>query len=121
MQVKIIDRFGGVASALCVLHCLLVSLAPSILSTLDVGDSFQEIFEWSFFSLAILFALVSASLGFRMLKKLWLLGLFGGGIAILGLGRMSEALHLFEGGDILSILGGLTLFGAHILSTRCCK
>jgi len=120
MKISILDKFGGLASAACILHCLLVSLAPSFLSTLEMGHSFQEVFEWSFFGFAVLFASISAVLGFKAYKKNWLLGVFGLGIIILVSGRLSEALSLFEGGDFLSILGGLTLFVAHLLSLRCC-
>jgi hypothetical protein len=120
MQGKIIDGFGGFASAACVAHCLIISLAPSVLTTLEFGHSFQEVFEWSFYGLAVVFALISGSFGFKAFKKLWLFSSFGLGIIILSIGRMSEALSLFEGGDILSVLGGITIFIAHLFSLRCC-
>ena len=120
MQVKVIDRFGGVASAICVAHCLIVTLGFSMVSTLDLDHSFQEIFEWSFFSLAIVFALVSASIGFKVIKKVSLFAFFGAGIVLLSVGRLSEAFEWFEGGDFLSIAGGFTLFLAHLWSMRCC-
>jgi len=120
MRVKIIDRFGGFASAACVVHCLLVSVGATFLSTLELGDSFQEIFEWSFFGLAVFFALMSATVGFKAFQKSWLLACFSVGLLILIAGRMSEFLELFEYGDVLSIVGGFTLFISHLLSLRCC-
>ena len=42
---------------------------------------------------------------------------FALGIFMLVLGRSAEALSLFEGGGILSILGGAVLFGSHFYST----
>ena len=53
------DRFGGVASAICVLHCLTISLIPSLLSNVQFLSSYNEMLEWGFFSFALFFALSS--------------------------------------------------------------
>ena len=98
----------------------MVSLGFSLLSTLELTDGLNEIIEWLFFSLAIGFALLSAGFGYRVHKRLNILVFFGIGILVLTTGRLAEAFELFEGGDILAILGGLCLFFSHLWSTRCC-
>ena len=115
------DSLGGVASAACIAHCFIVSLAPSLLSNLKLLSSYNEILEWSFFGFAISFALISAIFGFNMHKNYVLMSSFTFGMLILILGRCSEAFSLFEGGDLLSIFGGLILFGSHFFSLRCCR
>ena len=115
------DNMGGIASALCVTHCLVISMVPSLLSNVQLFASYNEVMEWSFFAFAITFALVSAIFGFNIHKNFVLMSCFSLGILTLILGRCSEAFSLFEGGGILSIIGGFILFGSHLFSIRCCK
>ena len=121
MKLLHFDSLGGISSAACFAHCLMVSMAPALLANIDWISSNNEIFEWAFFGFALLFALVSAGFGFKNHKNTMVLGGFALGIFALSLGRASEALSLFEGGDALSIFGGLTLFLSHLQSIKCCK
>lgn len=116
-----VDRFGGVASAICALHCLTISFVPSLLSSIEFLSSYNEILEWGFFSFAMLFALSSLIFSWKIHKNIIvLIGLIVGS-ALLTLGRMSEAMSLFEGGGTLSIIGGAVLFYSHFLGIRCCQ
>ena len=119
MKIPILDRLGGLTCIICVIHCLVVSLGFSLLSTLELAAGLNEIIEWLFFSLAVGFALLSASFGYRVHQKRSLIVFFGLGILVLTTGRLAEAFELFEGGDSLAILGGLGLFFSHLWSTRC--
>lgn len=121
MKILIVDRLGGIASITCVLHCLVVSLGVSFFSIFELGAEHHEAVEWLFFSSAIVFALLSSIFGYRAHKNRNLMVYFGLGIVILTMGRLAEALELFEGGDILAIAGGGVIFISHVWSTRCCS
>ena len=115
------DGYGRFASGLCVLHCLTVSFAPSIIENISIVSAYNEVLEWGFFGGAVLFALISASLGLRKHQNYKVLVGFSIGLSVLTLGRVGEALSLFEGGEMLSICGGLFLFISHMYSTTCCR
>ena len=121
MKFSIYDSLGGVSSAACFVHCLIVSFAPTLMANVDWLSANNEVFEWSFFFFAMLFAIFSAFIGIRKHRNTMVISGFTIGILALGLGRASEALSLFEGGHTLSIIGGLTLFFSHIQSMRCCE
>tara|TARA_B100000925_G_scaffold285219_1_gene261269 strand:- start:328 stop:699 length:372 start_codon:yes stop_codon:yes gene_type:complete len=116
-----LDNFGSIASIACVLHCLTVSFAPALLSNVQFLSNYNETLEWVFFGFALSFAIFSAGFGFKLHKNPMLMSGFALGIFMLVLGRSAEALSLFEGGGILSILGGAVLFGSHFYSMRCCR
>ena len=91
------------------------------LSNVQFLSNYNEILEWSFFGFALSFALFSATFGFKLHKNPLLMSGFALGILMLVLGRSAEAFSLFEGGGILSIVGGAVLFGSHFYSMRCCR
>ena len=115
------DSYGGIASTLCVVHCLTISFAPAIIDNVSFLSANNELFEWGFFGLAVLFGLTSATVGIRKHRNVLVLGSFVAGLSILVLGRLGEAMSLFEGGEALSIAGGIFLFIAHMYSSRCCS
>ena len=41
------DRMGGVASATCALHCLVLSVTPALVTLLGLEFLAQEVFEWA--------------------------------------------------------------------------
>ena len=120
MQSKL-DNLGRIASIACVLHCLTISFAPALLSSVEFLSNYNEILEWSFFGFALSFALFSAAFGFKIHKNPLLMSGFALGILMLVLGRSAEAFSLFEGGDVLSITGGAVLFASHLYSMNCCR
>ena len=115
------DGYGRLASGLCVLHCLTVSFAPSVIENSSFASSYNEVFEWGFFGMAILFAIISAAFGLKKHQNYMVLIGFVTGMAVLILGRLGEAMSLFEGGEALSISGGMFLFVSHMYSTTCCR
>ena len=115
------DKYGRIASALCVLHCLTISFAPAIIENVSLLSANIELFEWGFFGFAVLFALISAIVGLRNHRNVVVLVSFVLGLSVLMLGRLGEAMSLYEGGEALSIAGGVFLFIAHMYSSRCCR
>lgn len=118
------DRFGGVASATCATHCLVMAFAPALVAVTGLGFLANEAFEWAFFSSAIGFAGAAAWLGYRSHRTPWVVAGFGLGMVVLITGRLAEALKLFEGGAILAITGGALLVASHVGSatrTRTCR
>ncbi|MEM1414225.1 MAG: MerC family mercury resistance protein [Myxococcota bacterium] len=109
-----LDQLGGVASATCALHCVVMSFAPALLPLLGLGVLAGEAFEWGFFALAVVVALAAAALGSREPK---VLAGFAAGIGVLLAGRLGEAFGLVEG-PALPILGGTILVATHVLSAR---
>jgi len=120
MKSIVLDSFGGLASITCFMHCLILSVVPSALSNIDLVATNNELLEWSFFSFAMVFALISAGFSFFKHRKMSVMLAFGAGISVLTMGRLSEVFS-FEGGGVLSIIGGFTLFAAHMMSIRCCN
>ena len=111
------DRLGGTASGLCAVHCAATGALPMFAAA--VGAELNETLEWGFFGIAIVLALFAAVSAYRVHASPAVLAGFGVGVATLGLGRAAEALSLFEGGGVLSIVGGLILVAAHVYSLRC--
>ena len=110
------DRFGGLASASCAAHCLLMTFLPSLLPVLGLGFLADEVFEWALFVMAISLALLAALLGYRAHRTRWVVAGLGVGALVLVAGRLGEALALFEGGSLVSIAGGALLAGTHLAS-----
>ena len=118
------DRLGGLASAACAVHCLIMGFAPALISAAGLEFLANEAFEWVFFAAAIAFAAAAALIGFRIHRTPWVLAGFGLGMLVLLAGRMGEALELYEGGGIVVIIGGMLLVGVHVTSTmriRACQ
>ncbi|MFK7929383.1 MAG: MerC domain-containing protein [Myxococcota bacterium] len=111
------DRFGGLASLTCAVHCGLLAFAPAALTLLGLEVLEAEVLEWAFFAFALCFAGLAAALGFRTHHNFWVMGAFVAGIGLLVVARLTEALSVFDGGPVLAILGGLVLVGSHLVNT----
>lgn len=113
-----LDRAGGVASALCALHCLTVSLAPALIGLIGAGFLRSELFEWGFFGAAVVLALLAAVAGYRRHRHAGVLAGFTVGLVILAAARFGEASGLLEHTLVLAVLGGGVLVGSHVMSAR---
>jgi len=118
MNTIALDRMGGIASTSCALHCLMLSLAPAVVSLLGVDFLANETCEWIFFGAALSFAVLAAGLGYRSHGSRWILAGFATGMLVLVAGRLGEALHVYPGAGVLAITGGLLLATSHLLSAR---
>lgn len=110
------DRFGGLASAVCAVHCLLLAFLPSVLPLLGLGFLANETYEWVFFVAAVSMAALAAVFGYRAHRTPWVVVGLALGTLVLVTGRLGEALALFEGGSVVSIAGGALLCATHIAS-----
>lgn len=114
-----IDPLGGVASTLCVVHCVLQGVVPALLSGIGLGGPGHEALEWGFFAVAIGLALVASAQRLRGRSPPWVLVGLTLGVALLVLGRFGEAFALHTAGEWFAILGGLLLAVSHLASPRC--
>lgn len=114
-----VDRIGGVASAICALHCLVLSFAPSIIAALDLGAIAGHEVEWALFLSAVGLAVAAAATGFATHRTWWVLVGFSLGIVVLCAGRAMEVFGQ-EGGGSLAVVGGVMLVASHLSSARCC-
>ena len=116
-----IDRFGGIASASCAIHCLMVGLLPALLPAMGLGFVGGAAFEWGMISAAVLFAVLAAILGARVHRSPAIGVGFFVGIGLLFLGRFAEELGADSIGLITTILGGITLISTHLINVRKCR
>lgn len=118
-----LDRLGGIASATCAVHCLVLSLAPVGVSILGAGGLAHPAVEWAFFASAVLLATAAGVVGFRTHRTWWVPAAFALGLVLLVLGRLSEGFAAPGVGMAGSILGGGMLVTSHVVSawwTRRC-
>ena len=118
MKSLVLDRVGSIASASCALHCLVLSLAPALLTFLGAEFLANEAVEWGLFASAVLFAVLAATLGYRQHRDGRILFGFGLGLVALTAARLGEALSLFEGTLVMAVLGGTILVSSHLMSVR---
>lgn len=112
------DRFGMLASGLCLVHCLAMPLLLIPLFGLGhQGDAFHRAMV-VIVTLPVLLALIPGYLAHRRWRVLALGGLglafFGAGVLVLG-PRYGENVEL-----VMAVAGGLLLFGAHYRNRHHC-
>ncbi len=112
------DRFGMLASGLCLVHCLALPLLLIPLFGLEhQGDAFHRAMV-VLVTLPVLLALIPGYLAHRHWRVLALGGLgltlFGSGVLVFG-PRYGESVEL-----VLAVAGGVLLFGAHFRNRHHC-
>jgi hypothetical protein len=116
------DRFGMLASGLCLVHCLAMPLLLIPLFGLaHSGDAFHRAMV-VIVTLPVLLALIPGYLAHRRWRVLALgafgLASFGAGVLVLG-PRYGESVEF-----VMAVAGGLLLFGAHHRNRHhcaCCR
>ncbi len=110
------DRLGLGASAVCLVHCLVL---PFVLTgTLAVSSGAHHGFHLGVLALTLPLALWAAVPGYREHRDRGVLVLLGTGVALLAL---ALAFHdvLGEAGHIgLTVLGSVTMLGGHLRNYR---
>jgi len=113
------DRLGGLASAACAVHCVLVSALPAILPLAGLGWLGGETTDWALVATAVLLALLAGLQGYRRHRSRGTLVAFVGGLTLIIAG------HLIEAGDaghrwslMLLLSGAATLVTAHVRNLR---
>lgn len=141
-----IDHLGALASSLCAVHCAAVALLPALLGTLGLGVLLKHETEWVFTAIAIGFATLALTFGWRRHRSFAVAGVMAMGIVGLlasrGLEMRAErepepaaaqseemapnarverherarATHLQ--GTAIGIMASLVLLGGHVLNLR---
>ena len=111
MSISTIDRTGVAISGLCVIHCLLLPVASSVLPMLGVLAE-NEIVHKALVALAIFPAVFAFSNPIRSKFAILIRSAALFGILALFAGAYVEAFHDFE--SILTVIGALSLASAHI-------
>lgn len=113
------DRWGMVASALCVVHCIATPFAALVLPAIAATEGVTH----GALGLAIvLFALLAFAPGLKVHGKRRVLAL-----GMVGLALVWTALLLPEGWvadtsrDGLTVAGGLAMFAAHVFNVVLCR
>ena len=123
-----LDQAGTLASALCVIHCIVVALAPSLLVGMGLGGVMSHEFEWIATGTAVIIGLLAGIQGYRNHGSAGILvGFVTMSIALLSARLMEDWIH--EGGTlagqhvpylpvILAVLAGTGLVWLHIINLR---
>lgn len=107
------DSFAIGLSGLCLIHCLAL---PLMISVLPIAGAWAEA-EWVHWLFVALAAPVSFWTLMRLRPRMWLLlGLAGGGLALLVAGAAEFPSHELE--TPITVVGGLLLATAHFLNWR---
>lgn len=132
-----LDRVGACASALCAVHCLLVSVALGLLPLIGLGFLGSPQADVAFFAIAISVGSLAIRQGYRHHRSRIPAMLFAAGLAMVLLGHFvfghdhdhgswasaaSQWSRVLSG--VFSVGGGLMLVSFHIVNARlrktCC-
>lgn len=114
-----IDVLGASASFLCAIHCAMVPLIVTFGLLGGVSFLTDHVWDLLFIGISVMLAFTSLINGYRKHHQRWyptLTALAGFAGLILG--------HVVIGGlfgNVLSVLGGLTIAVAHVLNYRACR
>ncbi len=113
-----IDKIGSVASFLCVIHCALTGFLVGILPIVGAEFLGSVAAELCFFGAAASIGTLAIVRGFRQHRSYVPGIMFALGLTTIGVGHalFSGTSRIAEAG--LSILGGATLIGFHLLNAR---
>jgi hypothetical protein len=118
-----IDKVGGVASAICAVHCLLTGVALGLLSVLGLGFLGDPATDLVFFGVAVVAGIIAVVHGIRVHKSKLPALIFVAGLVSIVLAHVAfDHGHGHESADvgsvIFSVLGGLCLVGFHALNLK---
>ena len=121
IKTNTLDKLALSASALCVLHCLVVPISLLLFPSATLGFFGDESFHKMLLTVIIPISIVALFLGCRKHKKksVFLYGFTG--MAVLGIAAIWGHDLLGESGEIaLTLMGTLTLSYAHVKNQRMC-
>lgn len=117
-----LDKYAISASALCAIHCLtlplLLTLSPSLGSTILGQEAFHQLLLW----LVVPLSMLSLSLGCKQHKDM-AVAIFGtlGLITLLFTGIWGHDVLGESGEKIATLVGAATIAGAHIRNFTLCR
>ena len=123
-QVLVADRLnaaGGAASLLCAVHCALMPMLVTLLPLVGLGFVATEPVEWALVGMSFALGVWSLRLGFREHGKRRALAILAVGLALLVLGRVSEAREWGTWGVPVLVVGGCVVALSHAVNGRLCR
>ena len=116
-----LNAAGGAASLLCAVHCALMPLLVTLLPLVGLGFLATEPVEWALVTVSCLLGVSSLRLGFREHGKRRALAVLALGLALLVLGRVSEAREWGSWGVPALVAGGCVVMLSHVINGRLCR
>ena len=115
------DDAGRFASGLCAVHCALCALIPSVFTLLNLEILLDHEAEWTFTTLAIIFALGAALVGWinhknKLITTLFMLSI----VSLLG-SRLLEETGGHGLGAAVGVAAGILLFITHFKNSSAIK
>jgi hypothetical protein len=116
-----LNTTGAVASFLCAIHCALMPLLITFLPLIGLGFIASEPVEWGLVAMSAVLGASAICMGYREHRRRRALAILAIGVALLVLGRVSEAHEWGEWGMPVLVCGGFVLMLAHIINGRLCR
>ena len=116
-----LNATGAVASLLCAVHCALMPVLVTLLPLVGLGFLATEPVEWALVAMSGLLGMSSQRLGFREHGKRRALATLTVGLALLVLGRVSEAREWGAWGVPVLVVGGCVVALSHVVNGRLCR
>lgn len=119
---KYMDTAAVVLSGVCMLHCLALPIALTILPIVNVTLLDESTFHLIMMTVILPVSVIALSIGCRQHKDRLTLVLGSVGLVILTLTAIfGHDLLGLTGERIVTSIGGLILAAAHIQNYRCCR
>jgi len=128
MHRSVVDRIGAVASAVCVVHCVLTGMALGLLSYAGFGFLGSVVADLIFLGVAIAIAIVAIVHGIKRHHSYKPALVFALGLCFIVMGHFvlnhrhetrNAHLDLIDvASTAFSVLGGLSLVAFHVLNNR---
>ena len=116
-----LDRTGAIASFLCAIHCAIMPLLVTALPLVGLSFLASEPVEWVLLACSGLLGTLALWVGFRQHRAVWMFGVLGAALVLLVGGRVAEESGIEGWGQILMVLGGLSMMSAHLINRKLCR
>jgi hypothetical protein len=119
---RYMDTAAVVLSGVCMLHCLALPIALTILPIVNVSLLDESTFHLIMMAVILPISIIALSIGCRQHKDKLTLVLGSTGLALLTITALfGHDLLGLAGERIVTSIGGLILAAAHIQNYRCCR
>ena len=116
-----LDRTGATASFLCAIHCAIMPLLVTALPLLGLSFLASEPVEWALFACSAILGTLALFVGYRQHRIGWMFGVLGVALIFLIGGRVAEESGIEVWGQVLMVLGGLTMMSTHLINRKLCR
>jgi len=115
-----VDRFGMAASILCVAHCAISALLPTVFTLIGAGFLLAHFAEWTFTLVAAGFAATAMVLGWRREGSVLVMSLLAIGVAGLLTSRLFEEVGVggHKAGVLVGAAASIALVFGHVVNIR---